>query len=234
MYSNSLPGIALITLIFGLSGCHDPHEDIYYDRGHVSSGVLQYIDYTFAPYETYRIELNTYSGDADVAVYNEYGELVVFSDEYSTRTDEVIFTAAGHNYQIEIYGSLDSDYDLYIEKLPYYDTGLYTDADVIKFNIDSNAFTGDYYFTLATKSFKVSHEYDSLSITPSPDLIWLDVNPTGTIYNSSDKNTSVFVNILETASPSDTNFTSLIVRAEDYHGKVNVFKEVDIIYHIIN
>ncbi|WP_455209554.1 hypothetical protein [Kaarinaea lacus] len=235
MYSNSLPGIALITLVFGLSACHDPYYDTHYHSDYLAPGEYQYIDYHFHPYETYRIELITYSGDADVAVYNEYGELVVFSDEYSTRTDEVIFTAGNDNYQVEIYGHLGSDYDLYIEQLPYYDTGLNTDADGIEFNIDSNAFTGDIYSILATESFQVSHEYDLLTIYPSPDLIWLDVTPTGTISNSTGYgSTTVSVNILETASPSSTNYASVIVQAEDYYGKVSVFKEVQIIYRVIN
>lgn len=235
MYSKCLPAIALTALVFGLSACHDPYYDTYYDTSYVAPGEYQYIYYSFNPYETYRIELITYSGDADVAVYNEYGELVVFSDEYSTRTDEVIFTAGNDNYEIEIYGNLGSDYELYIEQLPYYDTGLNTDTDGIEYIIDSAAFTGDIYSILATKSFQVSHEYDSLTIAPSPDPVWLDVTPTGTIYNSTgNDSTTVSVNILETASPSARNYASIIVQAEDYYGKVNVFKEVEIIYRVIN
>jgi hypothetical protein len=42
------------------------------------------------------------------------------------------------------------------------------------------------------------------------------------------------VNILETASPFTTNYASVVVQAEDYDGKVNVFKEVDIFYRIVN
>ena len=237
MYSNGLPGIALITLVLGLSACHDPYHDSYYhyDKGYVTSGEYQYINYSFDPYETYRVVLDTYSGDADVAVYNEHGELVVFSDEYSTRTDEVIFTAGNVNYQVEIYGNIDSEYDFYIEKLPYYDTGLNTDTDGIEFNIDINAFTGDNYSILASKSFQVSHEYDLLTITPSPDPVWLDVTPTGIIYASpGNDSATVSVNILETASPSTADYASVIVRAEDYSGKVNIFKEVEIIYRVIN
>jgi hypothetical protein len=235
MYSIGLPGIALTTLVFSLSACHGSHNDTHYEEGYVAPEETQYIDYAFDPYETYRIELITFSGDADLAVYNEHGELVVFSDEYATLTDEVIFTAAGHNYQIEIYGYLRSDYDLYIERLPYYDSGLYTDTDGIAFNIESNAFTGDIYSVLATASFEVIHDYDALTITPSPDPIWLDVTPTGTVYNAPDADsTPVFVNILETASGYATNFTSIIIRAEDYYGKVSVFKEVDIIYRVVD
>ena len=235
MYSKHLSGIALITAVVVLSACQDPYYDTHYHSGYLAPGEFQYIDYYFHPFETYRIELITYSGDADVAVYNEYGELVVFSDEYSTRTDEVIFTAGNDNYQIEIYGHLSSDYDLYIEQLPYYDTGLNTDADGIEFNIDSNVFSGDIYSILATQPFQVSHEYDSLTIYPSSDLIWLDVTPTGTIYSSTGyDSTTVSVNILETASPSSTNYALVIVQAEDYYGKVNVFKEVEIIYRAVN
>lgn len=235
MYSNGLGGTALITLFFGLSACQDPHYDTHHDTGYITSGEYQYIDYSFDPYETYRIELITYSGDADVAVYNEYGELVVFSDEYSTRTDEVIFTADNGNFDIEIYGNFDSEYDLYIEQLPYYDIGLNTDVDGIEFNIDSNAFTGDNYSILATKSFQVNHEYDSLTITPSPDQIWLDVTPTGTVYfDPGNSNMVVSVNILETTSPSTNNYASVILQAKDYEGKVDVFKEVDIIYRVFN
>ncbi|HEY5602548.1 MAG TPA: hypothetical protein VIM41_05520 [Gammaproteobacteria bacterium] len=235
MHSNSLPGIALMTLAFVLSACHGPYNDTHYHSNYIASGEFQYIDYAFYPYETYRIELITYSGDADVAVYNQYGELVVFSDEYSTTTDEVIFTAGNGIYQIEIYGHLDSDYELYIEQLPYYDTGLYTGTDRIEFNIDSSAFTGDIYSILASKFFQVSHDYDSLTIYPTPDPIWLDVTPTGTIYaDAGNSSTTVSVNILETASPYSTNYASVIVQAGDYYGKVNVFKEVEIIYRVIN
>jgi hypothetical protein len=233
MQFKSLPGIALIILVFSLSACHPPHDEAYYDRSYIASGEYQYIDYAFRPYETYRIELVTYSGDADVAVFNEYGEMVVFSDEYSTRTDEVIFTAGNVNYQIEIYGNYGSDYDLYIEQLPYYDTGLSTDTDGIEFVIDSNAFTGDIYSPLATRSFEVNHEYNALTITPAPDRVWLATTPTGTIYNSRGS-TTVSATILETPSPAATNYASIIVRAEDYDGKVNVFKEVEIVYRVVN
>lgn len=235
MYSKSLPGVVLITLVITLSACHDPYYETHYHSSYVTPGEFHYIDYPFNPYETYRIELITYSGDADVAVYNEYGELVVFSDEYSTDIDEVIFTASNSNYQIEIYGNLGSEYDLYIEQLPYYDTGLYTDTDSIEFIIDNNDFTGDNYSILATSSFEASHEYDSLTITPSPDPIWLDVSPTGTIYVSpGNDSVIVSVNILETAFPSSTNYASVFVQSEDYYGKVSVFKEVEIIYRVIN
>ncbi|MGD8570012.1 MAG: hypothetical protein PVJ39_18135, partial [Gammaproteobacteria bacterium] len=206
MHLKGFPGIALIILSLVLSACHDPYYDPHYYSNYVAPGEFQYIDYSFDPYETYRIELTTYSGDADIAVYNEIGELVVFSDEYSTRTDEVIFTAGNSTYQVEIYGNLGSDYDLYIEQLPYYDTGLTTDTDGIEFNIDSNVFTGDIYSILATRSFQVNNAYELLTITPSPDPIWLDVTPTGTIYSSPDSNsTTVAVNILETDSPFYTN-----------------------------
>lgn len=234
MVCKSLPTIALITLAFSLSACHDPYHDPYYFSSDISSGEYQFIDYPFEPYETYRIELITYSGDADVAVYNEYDELMVFSDEYSTRTDEVIFTARDSNYYIEIYGNLGSDYDLNIERLPYYDTGINTSTDEITFNIDSSAFTGDIYSILETQSILVSHDYDSLTITPSPDPIWLDTTPTGTVYNSPGVDTLILVNVLETDSPSTTNYASVIVQANDYYGKVSVFKEVDIVYRIIN
>lgn len=234
MHLKDFPGTALIILTLGLSACHDPYYDTHYHSNYISSGEFQYIDYAFDPYETYRLELTTYAGDADLAVYNDIGELVVFSDEYSTHTDEVIFTARNSNYQIEIYGNVGSDYELYIEHLPYYDTGLTTDTDGIEFDIDSNAFTGDIYSVLATRSFQVSHDYDLLTITPSPDPIWLDVTPTGTVYTSPGDNTVIDVNILETASPSATNYGSVIVQAEDYNGKVNVFRQLDVIYHIIN
>ena len=236
MHSNGLPRIVLIILVFGLlSACHSPYYDTYYERSYVAPGEFLYVNYAFDSYETYRIELITYSGDADIAVFNEYGELVVFSDEYSTEIDEVIFTAGNSNYQLEVYGNLGSDYDLYIEQLPYYDMGLYTDVDGIEFRIDSNSLTDDNYTILATDTFQVSHDYYAFTIYPSPDPIWLDVTPTGTNYTSAgNDNTMVSVNILETAAPSATNYAAVIVQAEDYYGKVSVFKEVDIIYRVID
>ncbi len=45
---------------------------------------------------------------------------------------------------------------------------------------------------------------------------------------------TVSVNILETYSPAAINNAWVIVQAEDYYGKVNVFKEVEIIYRVIN
>ena len=235
MYSKSLLSITSVILAFSLSACFDPHHDTHYNGSDIAPGEFQYVSYTFQPYETYRIELTTYTGDADLAVYNEYDELVVFSDEYSTNIDEVIFTAGSGNYKIEIYGNVSSDYDLYIERLPYYDTGLYTDTDGIELNIDSSAFTGDIYSILATTSFQVSYDYDSLTITPSPDPLWLDVTPTGTLYYTpGNDSATVTVNILETISPSTINSASVFVRTEDTYGKVNVFKEVEIIYRLIN
>ena len=235
MYSNGLRLIVLITLAIGLPACNDPHYDTHHDTGYITSGEYQYIDYSFDPYETYRIELITYSGDADVAVYNEYGQLLVFSEEYSTRTDAVIFTAGDLNYQIEIYGNRNSEYDLYIDRLSYYDTGLNISMDGIEFNIDSNIFTGEIYSILATKTIQVDHDYDSLTITPWPDPIWLNVTPTGTVYAAPERDsTTVSVNILETTSPSATNYSSVVVQAQDYEGKVDVFKVVDVIYRVIN
>ena len=235
MNRQSIKAIALISLAFGLSACHDPYYDPYYYGSYIPSGGYQYIDYPFDPYETYRIELITYSGDADVAVYNEYGELIVFSDEYGTRTDEVIFTADNTNYQIEIYGNYRSDYDIYIERLPYNETGLDTSTDAVEFTIDRNAFTGDLYSVLASQSFRINHIYDSVSITPSPDLAWLDVTPTGTVYASpNDDGPMVLVNILETYSPATNNYAAVRIQAEDYAGKVSVFKYVDVIYRLIN
>ena len=161
MNRQSINVIALVALAFGLSACHDPYHDSYYDPyyygSYIPSGGYHTIDYRFDPYETYRIELITYAGDADVAVYNEYGELVVFSDEYGTRTDEVIFTADNLNYQIEIYGNYSSDYDIYIERLPYNETGLDTTTDAVEFIIDRNAFTGELYSVLASQSFRINH-----------------------------------------------------------------------------
>ena len=234
MNRHGLQAIAVISLAFGLSACHDPYYEPHYHSSYLPSGDYQYIDYPFDPYQTYRIELVTYAGDADVAVYNEYGELVVFSDEYSTQTDEVIFTADNINYQIEVYGNLGSDYDLNIERLPYYGTGLNTSTDTIEFNIDSNAFSGDLYSILASQTFQVDHVYDSVSIAPSPDPAWLDVSPTGTVYASpAGDGPMVLVNILETYSPSTNNFAAVRVQAEDYAGKVNVFKEVDVVYRVV-
>jgi len=233
MRSRSLPRITLISLAIALPACHDPYYDTFYENNYVAPGEYYYINYAFVPDETYRIKLITYTGDADIAVYNEYGELVVFSDEYSTNIDEVIFTASSFNYQIEIYGNLGSDYDLYVEQLPYYDTGLTTNADGIEFNIDSNSFTGEIYSTLASQTFQVNNNFDLLTIYPSPDPIWLDITPTGTVYNTSETNqTTVTVNILETASVAANDYASVIVQAEDYYGKVYVFKAVDIIYRV--
>jgi hypothetical protein len=168
-------------------------------------------------------------GDADIAVYSQYGELIVSSNESSTKTDEVIFTAYDDSYQIEIFGYLDSEYELYIEALPDYSTGLYTDTDRIEFNINRDAFTGDAYTILASDSFEVSHEYDILTIDPWLHPAWLDVSPTGTIYNSF---ATVAVNLWETMSIPATAYTTVMVQTEVYYGKVNVFKEVEIFYRV--
>ena len=235
MYSIGLRVITLFTLGIGLHACHEPYNDTHRDTNFVNAGEYHYIDYSFEPYETYRIELITYSGDADVAVYNEYDELLVFSEEYSTRTDAVIFTAGDINYQIEVYGNRNSEYDLFIDRLPYYDTGLNTSVDGIEFIIDRNSFTGDTYSILATKSFKVSHDYDLLTITPWPDPIWLDVTPTGTVYDVPERDgTTVSVNILETPSAATTNYASVAVQAQDYEGKIDVFKVVDVVYRVVD
>ena len=69
----------------------------------------------------------------------------------------------------------------------------------------------------------------------APDPVWLDVTPTGIIYASpGNDSATVSVNILETAAPSATNYAAVIVQAEDYYGKVNVFKEVDINYRVLD
>ena len=65
MYSDGLPGITLLVLIFSLSACHDPYGDTYYDRTYLAAGEAQYINYAFHPYETYRLELTSYTGDAE-------------------------------------------------------------------------------------------------------------------------------------------------------------------------
>ncbi|WP_455375607.1 hypothetical protein, partial [Kaarinaea lacus] len=64
---------------------------------------------------------------------------------------------------------------------------------------------------------------------------WLDVTPTGTVYASSPGDgTMVLVNILETNSPATNNFAAVRLHAQDFAGKVSVFKDVDVIYRLIN
>ena len=236
MLSNHLPAILLFAFSFILSACHDPHHDhSRYEYTYIEPGETRIIRYPFDSYETYRIELFTYSGDVDLAIYNEHDELVVFSDEYSTDLDWVVFTAGNYNYEIEIYGNYGSEYELTVERLPYDYIGLETAVDGIEFIIDRDSFTGDIFSVLEFKSFWVSHAYDVLTVIPDPDPVWLDVTPTGSFYGSLNNNSvDISVNILETDSPGKNNFASVFVQAEDYLGKVNVFKEVDIIYRVIN
>ena len=235
MKANGLPGKILLSfVVIVISACHDPYyDDTRYDSGYIASGEYHYFYYNFTPYETYRLELITYSGDADIAVFDNHGDLVVFSQENATNSDEVIFTAGNGDYEIEIYGNYRSDYELIIERIPYNDTGLSSSIDGLQFDVSADVFTGELFKPLASKSFQVSNAYDILTITPDPDPIWLDVTPTGLLYSSDyDHNVTINVNILETESPAANNFATVILRAEDFEGKVNIFREVDIVYHV--
>lgn len=236
MRSNDLRIMFVFVMGFILSACHEPYgESHYHDRSYVDNGEYKNINYIFEPYETYRVELVTYTGDADIAIYNEYGDLVVFSEEYSDNVDEVIFTAGHGSYDVVIYGNNYSEYELFIDRLPYDNTGLSVDMDGVEFNIDPGTFTGEIFSTLATKSFNVSHAYDTVTIRAQPDSAWLDITPEGTLYHSDYSGEALItIGILETESPALNNFASVMVRAEDYLGKVNVFREIDVVYRLVN
>jgi hypothetical protein len=232
MLSKGLLYAAITANMFLLSACnYSEHDHTPYDSEYIASGDYKTIYDEFVPYATYRIELRTISGDADLAVYDTDDELVVFSEEPGVYTDVVIFTASDYDSIIEIYGHHNSEYQLYIEELPYDDIGLNAEFDGVDFNIGSGNFTGDLYSILASKSMLVSHDYDYLTITPVPDPAWLDVTPTGTLYNNS---STITINILETESPAANNFATVFLDAQDVAGKVSVFKEVDVVYRIRN
>lgn len=220
----------LAVSVFNLSACHDGSRDHRtYDTDYIASGEYKVVNFQFVPGLSYRVDLVTYSGDADIAIYNDYNEQVVYSQEYGTDTDSVIFTADDHTYDIEIYGNYSSEYQLYIEQLPYDYNGLVTDTDGMEFNIDANTFTGELYTILASRSIQVSQAFDTLTITPLPDAPWLNVTPSGTLYDNS---ATVWIDILETQFPSTNNYAAVRLRATDLDGKVSLFKDIDIYYHV--
>lgn len=232
MSSKGLLYAAIIANIFLLTACdYSEHNYSTYDSDYIASGEYKIIYDEFIPDVTYRIELRTLSGDADLAVYDADDELIVFSEEPGTYTDEVIFTASDYDSIIEIYGHHNSKYQLFIVELPYDDIGIDTEFDGVDFDIGSGNFTGELYSVLATKSMYVSHDYDLLTITPVPDPAWLDVTPTGTLYDNS---STIAINILETQSPAANNYATVFLEAQDVDGKVSVFKEVDVVYRIRN
>jgi hypothetical protein len=232
MLSKGLLYAAITANVFLLSACdYSEHDQTTHDSEFIASGEYKTIYDEFVPYATYRIELRTLSGDADLAVYDADDELVVFSEEPGIYSDVVIFTASDYDSIIEIYGHYNSEYQLFIEELPYDDIGLNAEFDGVDFDIGSGNFTGDLYSILASKSMHVSHDYDFLTITPVPDPAWLDVTPTGTIYNNS---STITINILETESPAANNYATVFLEAQDVSGKVSVFKEVDVVYRIRN
>ena len=233
MFSTGLRVIVLFALGFLLVACHDPYEEYHYTESYIEYDDYKYIYYSFEPYQTYRVELITYSGDADVAIYNEYGERVVHSEEFYTNTDEVIFTADNSQYEIEIYGNERSEYELYIERLDYDNTGLSVELDSMEFIISADSFTGNTFSILASKSFQVSHAFDMLTVKPLQDFAWLDVSPDGTLYRSDyGDSATITVNILETQFPASKNMDSLMIRSQDYLGKINIFRELDVIYRV--
>ena len=68
------------------------------------------------PGEAISISLTTYSGDSDLYLWRPDGSQAGFSNLDGTILDQVSFTAdqAG-DYQVEVYGHLDSDYRLVYE-----------------------------------------------------------------------------------------------------------------------
>ena len=232
MHIKSALYAVLTASIFILSACYAPeHDNTAYDTDYIEADSYRFISYELRPYTTYRVELETFSGDADLTIYDAHGEIVVFSDEFGNIIDEVIFTVDDYNYKIEVYGHHSSEYQLFIEPLPYNSIGLSTDYDGVEFNIDIASFNGELFSILDSIPIHVSHAYDFLTITPFPDPIWLDITPTGTLYDNS---ATFSINILETEFPSANNFATVLLQAKDSEGKVDVYKEVDIIYRVTN
>lgn len=224
--------VVLIASIFILSACYESeHYDTTYDSGYVGADEHIFIGYELNPQSTYRVELRTFSGDADLAIYDAQGEVLVSSSEFGNIIDEVIFTVDDFNYEIEIYGQHRSEYQLFIDQLHSDSIGLSTDYDGVEFNIDIASFNGEIFSILDSSSIQVSHAYDTLTITPVPDPVWLDVTPTGTLFGNS---ATFSINILETEFPSANNFATVLLQAKDSEGKVDVYKEVDIIYRVTN
>jgi len=233
MQMGSMRILLLLVSMLTLAACHEYsyHTSLEYDNEYIASDAKKIIHYPFDPHTTYRLRLQSFSGDADLTVYNEFDEIVVFSEKNDAITDEVIFTAEDRKYEIEIYGNLRSEYQLLIEQLPYDGIGISTSTDGIEFIIDHALFSGDIFAELASDALYVSHDYDYLSIKLLPSPIWLDVVP-----NSESRNNRVTlqINILETERPAAHNFATLRVAAENYSGNVNIYQDVDIVYQVEN
>ena len=224
--------LTLAPALLLLTACNEGSE--YYstphDTDYVGANDYKIISHQFTPGANYHIELISHSGDADLAVLNNDGEYVVYSDENGAIIDAITFTAQYNHYDIEVYGYEGSEYQLVVDEIPYYQVGLNTAADGIEFNVDIDAFSGVLYSELASQSVAVSHDYDQLTIEPVLDQNWLNVVPTGTFENH---DISLKVNILETASPLVHNFAVLRLVAKDYDNKVSVFRDIDIIYNLV-
>ncbi len=225
--------VVLIASIFILPACYyeSGHYDPVYDTGYIDADEHIFIGYELSPQSTYRVELKTFFGDADLIIYDAQGDVLVSSSEFGHVIDEVIFTVDDFNYEIEVHGQLRSEYQLFIEQLHSDSIGLSTDYDGVEFNISIASFTGEIFSILDSIPIQVSHAYDFLIIRPVADPIWLDITPTGTL---NDNSATLFINILETEFPSANNFATLLLQAKDVEGKVDVYKEVDIIYRVTN
>ena len=223
--------VVLGVTLFTLTACHEQSNHYTaYDASYIGLDDYHTITYDFVPGNTYRVVLQSLSGDADLAIRNERGDYVVYSEERGSRVDEVLFTADFDVYDIEIYGYYSGEYRIEIDEVPYNETGLYTDSDGLGFTIDAAALNGDLYTELASAWLDVTQQFDDLTIVQPPNSPWLSVVPNGTLYN--ERHVPLKVSIVLTADYMSRDYAVLRLVSQDRDNKVYVYKDIDVSYNI--
>ena len=221
----------LVAPLLMLTACHEQsHNYTTYNARYIGLDDYHTITYDFVPGSTYRVVLQSLSGDADLAIRNEYGEYVVYSEERGSRIDEVLFTADFDFYDIEIYGYYGGDYRFTIEEVPYNEVGLDTDSDGLEFTIDVAALNGDLYSELASAWLDVTQQFDYLTIVQPPNSPWLSVIPNGILYNES--YVPLKISVVLTADYMSHDYAVLRLVSQDRDDKVYVYKDIDVSYNI--
>ncbi|NOZ54663.1 MAG: hypothetical protein GXP08_16265 [Gammaproteobacteria bacterium] len=223
-----------LTPVLLLTACNEPprHYPSEDETGYIGANNYKVIPYSFTPGATYNIRLKSYSGDADLAILNNNGGYIVYSAEDDAHIDAVTFTAKDYHYDIEVYGYHDSEYQLIIIEVPYYEVGLNITADSIEFNIDIEVFSGVLYTELASETITASHHYDHLTIEPVVNQSWLSLIPTTPTNNLNAQTINFHIKILETTNPLTHNDALIRLTAKDYNGKIKIFKDIDVTYNV--